>query len=356
MVLAEGFQDLGIKYFGNIDYWWDIEKNEYLIQEDNEQKADVHIYSSHLLLDNPDYINKVDWSTCNVLLDNEDGFDSPSMDSKYSKFNLILRCHFNKKFWCFTEKMDWAQEREASYLPQTKPWNFGLSRRIINSVGKYRDEEVQNRVLCNFRMPHNIRKMGIEGFNKILSSKYEIYNNITESLDVKETDYPKSYWAQTGRRHNVVYYKDINSSKITYAFGGKLWQDPVGSNSLLKAKAVVHKTSDFVKKRLTGVPFYSRGIYTMTQYGGWRFFESLLSNSVPIQIDFDYWGCVWPETPKGGVHYYSVKGMDFEASAKELMKLSDQELRNISDAGREWVMKHYSPEAVAYRFLSYIKT
>ena len=93
----------------------------------------------------------------------------------------------------------------------------------------------------------------------------------------------------------------------------------------------------------------------MTQYGGWRFFESFLSNTVPIQIDLDYWACEWPVLPIPGEHYWAVKGMDFEGSARELMKLSDQELKRISENGRKWVLDNYSPKPIADRFLSYIK-
>ena len=50
--------------------------------------------------------------------------------------------------------MEWAQERNASYLPQTKPWNFGLSNRIIEYVDKYRNLKVDNKVLCNFMVLH----------------------------------------------------------------------------------------------------------------------------------------------------------------------------------------------------------
>lgn len=355
VVLAEGFQALGLKYTGNIDYWWNVEEGEYLIQKSADDNADVHIYSSHLLLDDPSYMEKIDWTKYNVFIDNEDGFDTPAMEDKYAKFNLILRCHVNKKFYTFTEKMEWAQEKRSNFLPQVKPWNFGLSNRIINYVDKYRGEEVKDRVLCNFRMPHNMRKLGVEGFNKVLSNQYEIYNNVTEGLDVTETDDDKGYWAQTGRRHNEQYYKDINGSKFTYAFGGKLWQDPIGSNKALKMKSIYYKGMDFIKKKISGVEMYAPEIYTMTQYGGWRFFESFLSNTVPIQIDLAYWGCEWPEMPIASKHYWAVKGTNFEASAKELIKLSDEELQKISDQGREWVLKHYSPTAVANRFLSYIE-
>jgi hypothetical protein len=44
------------------------------------------------------------------------------------------------------------------------------------------------------------------------------------------------------------------------------------------------------------------------QFGSWRLFESFISNSVPIQTDFDYLNMDWPEMIIFGEHYISVKG------------------------------------------------
>lgn len=354
IVIAEGLKALKIPFCGNVDYWFDNNSNSYLIQKDSKKfEANIHIYSSHYLIDNPEALKSCDWSKINVLLDNEDGFDSPCMDPKYEKFDLILRCHYNKKFESFTEKMEWAQERNASYLPQTKPWNFGLSNRIIEYVDKHRNVKIDNKVLCNFRMSHNIRKMGVEAFNPILAKKYNIYNNITESLDVNHTKDPLGYWAQTGRRHNETYYKDINQSILTYAFGGKIFYDPIGENYKEKLK---HKGRRLIAKvqRELNLSESVRNVYTMTQYGGWRLFESFLSNTVPIQIDFEYWDLVWPINPIAGEHYLSVKNFDFKKSAQKLMDLSPDQIQEISQKGREWVLKHYTPEVIAERFLKLV--
>jgi hypothetical protein len=356
VAIAEGLSVLGIPFCGNLDYWFDHEINDYLIKKDNRSfDANIHIYSSHFLLDHPEEIGKCDWSKINVLLDNEDGFDSPCMDPKYEKFDLILRCHYNKKFESFREKMDWALDKNACYLRQTKPWNFGLSNRIVKYIDKYRAEEIKDKVLCNFRMKHNIRQMGVDVFNPILSSKYEVFNNVTESLDINETDDHKGYWAQTGRRHNEEYYKNINQCRLTYAFGGKVFFDPIGSDPLKSIKQKGQRLRAKLQRNI-GWSESVNQFYTMTQYGGWRLFESFLSNTIPIQIDFEYWNLVWPQNPVAGEHYWSVKHFDFEKSAKDLLNLNVKEIQEISDKGRDWVLEYYTPKAQAERFLKHIET
>ena len=355
--LAEGFRDLGIEYYGNIDYWYDLDNQCYLIQKAPEGfDPDVVIYSSHYLLDFPEELANVDFSKKTVLIDNEDGWDTPAMDDQYKDFDLILRCHLSKKVRTHREKMLWetAQAKCSNYLPQVKPWNFGLSYRMINAIDKFKDRPVKDQVLCNFRMPHNLRDLGVQGFNKVLDKKYKIFNNITETLDVTDTDDHLSYWSQTGRRHNEVYYKDINESKFNYAFGGKFYYDPIGHNKLLKLKQTFQRGMAFLSNKL-GLSPKENTYYTMTQYGGWRLFESFLSNTVPIQIDFDYWDLDWPVMPEHGKHYWAVKGFRFEESAKELDQLSEEELQKIVEQGRQWVLDNYHPKVVAERFLSYIE-
>jgi hypothetical protein len=174
------------------------------------------------------------------------------MEHRFEKFDLILRCHYNKKFELFKNGMYWATDKRPDYLPQTKPWNFGMSTRMMDSVDRYKDLPLEGKVLCNFRMGHNIREWGVNNFNEILDKQYEIYNNVTDVLvdESPEAD-DLSFWSQTGRRHNEQYFKDINLSKYTYAFGGKLFEDPINnSNKLEVLRLQMLKGIAFVSRRL----------------------------------------------------------------------------------------------------------
>jgi hypothetical protein len=353
VVLAEGLSELGIDFWGNNDYWYDLEINDYRIRA-GEGKADVNVYSSQFLLDNPSEIDNVDYSQFNILIDNEDGFDSPAMDLKYQGFDIIFRCHYNSKFERFKYKIDWAQDKLPNYLPQTLPWNFGMSNRIIKYIDNSCKEEVEERVLVNFRFDHNIRSWGKSAFFKVLRDKLPIYDKLTDTLEDFYTTDKLSYWAQTGRRHNPQYFVDLNRSKYILAFGGKLFFDPIGNNIFLKLNHIFLKILAKFSKLIDG-PTVEYKYCTMTQYGGWRLFEALYSpNTVPVQINLEQWKCIWPVLPEAGVHYLAVDGLKFEKSAKSLLKLTNEEYERIAKAGREWVSRNYSPRAVAERFIKIV--
>jgi hypothetical protein len=114
-------------------------------------------------------------------------------------------------------------------------------------------------------------------FNPILSSKYEVFNNVMEYLNMNETDDHKGYWGQTERRHNEEYYKNINQCRLKDAFRWKVFFDPF--------KKIKHKGQRLRAKlqRNIGLSESVNQFDTITQYGGWQFFESFLFNSVPIQ-------------------------------------------------------------------------
>lgn len=352
VVLAEGLRELGVPYFGDREYWWDLSTNCYLISDGGQEDADVYVYSSQFLLDFPSELEKIDYSKITILIDNEDGFYTPSMDDRYGKFDLILRCHYNKKFKEFKHLLDWdgKENWRPNYLKNVVPWNYALSYRMIEGVKKSWELKTENRVLSNFRMYHNYRQWSVEGFTKGFNNQIEIYNNITDSLEVLDTDDNLSYWAQTGRRHNEQFYSDINSSKLLFAFGGRVYYDPSGS----RFKELFGRA--FCKiANLMSLPPQEYRFNTMTQYGGWRLFEGFLANTVPIQLNFDYWGLDWPVNPIHKKHYWGVDGYNFEASAKELLSLSDRELSDIAQEGKEWVMRNYSPRVVASRFIDHIE-
>lgn len=84
-------------------------------------------------------------------------------------------------------------------------------------------------------------------------------------------------------------------------------------------------------------------------------YQSFLSNTVPVQVDLEYWSCVWPEMPIHGVHYWSTQNVDFLGSAKALLNLTDLELDAIAETGRKWVLENYSPLPVAKRLLKYVE-
>ena len=45
----------------------------------------------------------------------------------------------------------------------------------------------------------------------------------------------------------------------------------------------------------------------------------------------------------------------YNHKSAEIVGICDQDINKISVQGRKWILKHYSPKAIANRFLSYLK-
>ncbi|MDP4267528.1 MAG: hypothetical protein Q8880_08850, partial [Bacteroidota bacterium] len=332
LALAQGFKEMGYNFCGNIDYWFESDKNEYLIKKGNINITNtISIYTSIYFIINPYEINNVDYNKINILTDHEDGLYTSCYDKKFKKFDIILKCHYNKNI---------------KYPKNVIPWAYGLDNRIISELKKTENNTITERVYNNFRVPHNLRETAVKISNNKLSKKYEIFNNITDSLDNrKETD-PKSLWSQTGRRHNPEYYKLLNESLISYVYGGILTIKPTTLNFKSKILRKIYQILIILNKNQNKTNKY----YYIYQYDSWRFWEGLLSNSCPIDIDFDYWGFELPVMPINKKHYWGISDLNF-SEIDDFLKLSKEEIIEISQNGKKWALENYSPLAVAQRLI-----
>jgi glycosyltransferase involved in cell wall biosynthesis len=69
-----------------------------------------------------------------------------------------------------------------------------------------------------------------------------------------------------------------------------------------------------------------------------------------FNIDLQRYGVDIPVFPENGRHYI---GVNFDRPNDAVERLLDEPecLERIGEAGREWALKHYSPRAMAERFL-----
>jgi hypothetical protein len=355
IVLAEGLKELDISFWGNINYWFDHESKKFLIEKEKEYHgdADIYVYSSTLGESNTDFIKNIDLSKINVVLDDQDGWASPSMDNDYAPFDLVLTCHYNKFLEKNTLQMKSYEKFRTNYLPNVRPWAFGISNRIIQYNAKYYHLMVEDKVLLNYRVEHNLRTILTTKLSSIIS-KWSVYYNITSDPPNTDKQDKLSYWSQTGRRHHEQYFKDLNTSLFTMAFGGVLFFKPTGNDLFAKLHL---KLSRLITKfqRLIGVSESINLTHIMSQFDNWRFIESMLSNSIPLHIDYDYWNICWPVNPIDGKHYIAVKGLNLKQALEKMESMSEVDLQNIRIKGREWAIENYGPKATAERFLKYIR-
>ncbi len=332
VALAEGFSELNVEFFGNIDYWYIIDKNEFLIKKAPENfNPDINIYASNFITLDNCQINKLDLTNTNVIIDNEDGlFTSSKQTEIIEKFDIILRCHYNT---------------HLKYAKNVYPWAFGLTNRMIEGVGDNGGELLYDKILDTFRVPHNLRALVNKEFYPLIKHKYPIEYYVSDTLDKTESINPLSYWSQTGRRHNGDYYKKINNYLFINTVGGIIDIMPIARNNISK----------FIrqKNKLLSA-FYKTGYLHIYQFDSWRFWEGLLSNACPIHMDFESWSFVLPEMPQNRTHYWGIPKLSFKESAAELLKLSKNEVTNISKNGRNWALDYYSPKPTAQRLINLI--
>jgi len=343
--ICEGLRELGYEFYGSDNYWFEPDKNSFLIQKAAADfNSDVDVYSTYYFRAFPDAIHKVDYTKINIFIDREDGLYGEYGNSNYKKFNLILRTHYNKNI------------NYGYYNDNIKPWAFGLSNRIINIIDSSRNEKVIDRTFVSFRLSHDLRSRAVNEMSPVLVQKHPIFKSITIDLENKEPKFlsetDKLYWLQSGHRHDPEYYKLLNSSLLTYSFGGFIFTKPFATNRIVRQFQKVYKLSAAILDKLS---IDNSGCYFIDQFDSWRLWESFYSNSCPIHMNFDSWDWVLPVMPINKVHYWGVSGFNFAQSASELISLHNDDILQIGYNGRIWAKENYGPIAVAERFLHMIK-
>lgn len=336
IALAEGFCELGIEFYGSCKYWFDWEKREFLFRVPPKgYKADIQIYSTAYI--NKFGPNKICKDGFNILLDDADGMGTPAQNAEFKHFDLILRSHFNSGF---------------DYLNNVRPWAFGLTNRLIFYNNIFKHLPVKHNVFSNIRVPQNIRVLANQRLLPKLMIKYQHDDTVTDSLSTKRIDGLEeySYWNQTGRRHNKEYFKILNSSLLTFAFGG-LSERKIGKKGSLAIEVsnkIMAKLNKLLKLR-------QKPFYYIHNFDNWRFWEALASNSCPLAMNFEYWDCIYPEMPQCGKHYLGVKDHFFENAAESILQMNEGEINKIAEAGRAWVLENYSPIPTAKRLLNLVE-
>jgi hypothetical protein len=334
IALAEGFQQLGIAYHANIDYWWEAKSNTFLFKK-GAQCGDVNIYESLYFVENEAALKEVDYTKINVLIDHNDRLFTPALDDRFKQFNVILRTHYNPKM---------------HYRNNVKPWAFGLTNNIIDSISSSLDAPLQQRVMISYRKLHDIRKLSNERLVPLLAKQFDIYHFESEQPPLSITDDPLSLWSQTGRRYDPEYFVQLNSSLLNLSFGGTPVIPPLPLNLPIQ---VVGKLKREFLKVLYGANIPAKH-YTLIQYDSWRLWESFASNTCPVFSDCSQFGITLPVMPEAGKHYIAVRDFDFAATAEQINQLGDEGIKRIAQQGRQWALEHYSPAAVARRFVGIV--
>jgi hypothetical protein len=339
--LGEGLKTLGVKIFSNVNFWLPSLDESFLFTYDpNVAPDDCDIVVINDLwwqkrsqfareLFDVERLLRASRPHLTVFLNlSDDAPNSNFLEPELSRFDHCFKSHLTKS---------------SPLFPNTHPFPFGLSTRILKEV---QNVPVFNQrklgILVNSRSSlygdHSLRRYIEEHFLPRIKSIIPL--NTATIVDAHEQGtYHTFQWAQASGRHNPGYYKLLLSTTACSSFGG-YFISPFPHHSWSLA-------GRFCRKAITKFGWKTN---RLVQWDSWRFWEALAAGCVPIHLDFENYGFILPVMPENWKHYIGIDLDDLDSSIARIAQNLER-LQEISEAGRSWALEHYSPVAVARRFL-----
>jgi hypothetical protein len=354
ITLAEGFRELGVPYFANCNYWLQSTKpGDYLLRHSPDVTPDdcdivvvSYTWPSWIRMKTfdvvrrplPDGLFKPGRKYQTVYMDSHDGHRTVSWEPEFRQFDLILRSKLNHRAW---------------HPENMRPWVLGFTRRISEATADAPAFAAKRPVmLVNFGAshpyPHALRDSAKALFQPQIERLLEI-DQTKDDLSQEPADpYDALMWRQTGFRFSRSYYERLKSSQVVACFCGELippmpFSRPesymVGGNRAKLRRAFYDVLAHFD-------PRPGR----LVQWDSFRFWETLCAGSIALHIDLEKHGAVLPVMPKNWTHYIGIDLSHVDESMERL-EAEMNSLERIGQEGRRWAIEHYSPLAMARRFL-----
>ena len=354
IILAEGLQSLGIPYFASANYWRrSTAPDDFLFRHTPEVQPDdcdvvVLPYTWYnwikigipyaMRQPTPAGLFKTGRRYRTVYMDTSDGWQTVSWEPEFRQFDVIFRTKLNRRIW---------------HPSNFRPWVLGLSNRMLRHT---RDappfSERRRSVLINFgashHYPHTSRLRAQAKLDPLLARHFPL-DATRDDLSIPPSDpLDRLMWEQTNRRHSPSYYDRLKQNQIVSCFCGELippmpWRNPqqylVGGNKA-KVKMAFFRLLAHLDPRPERI----------VQWDSWRFWESLAAGCVAINLDLERYGAELPVVPEIGRHYIGVD-LDNPRPAVERLVEDKAGLEQISREGHDWALRHYTPPAMASRFL-----
>jgi hypothetical protein len=179
-------------------------------------------------------------------------------------------------------------------------------------------------------------------------------DRITDNLLLEPLDaYEALMWRQTGGRFSRSYYERLKQSQAVACFCG----DVIPAMPFRGADRYLLGGN---RAKLRRMLYWSLGRFSSRPpravgCDSFRFWEALAAGCAAINIDLSLYGVELPVMPETGTHYL---GVDFARVDAFLGRLHEDPtlLERVAGAGNRWAQLHYSPKAVAQRFLSLVSS
>ncbi|MEQ8468164.1 glycosyltransferase family 1 protein [Coleofasciculus sp. E1-EBD-02] len=336
LCLAEGFKALGIPFYSDKNYWQlSPDHEQYIFAYNPEVKPEdcSIVIVNHHWMDYgkgfPQNLFRPDRKYITVYVDSLYGINPDLWKPEFRQFDVILRCHFNRKI---------------KYPYNVKPWVFGISNRILDYTDNpIKFNERKNSILWNYRVRgHSVRIMAKEKFLPSLSRIFSVDDSVDNFHAPQLSEQDALLWKQTGRRHYPNYYTRLKSSAASACFGGHL-EPPIWFN-YAPPYIYLHRALN---------KFFPQSRRMVLQWDSWRFWESLAAGCVTFHVDFEKYGIQLPVMPINYLHYI---GIDLDNPEATVEKIANEPnlLEKVAVAGRTWAIEYYSPVPTAKRFLDLV--
>jgi hypothetical protein len=332
--MAEGLLSLGIACFGDRNMYRPGEDEDFLIRQDRDhgiEKADLIFF--HFLLYRQGnkvadkkiaaILDKVKPECKGIFIDSEDGVRTPGFEKGAQSCDIILKSHYNRKY---------------KYPKNFIPWQFGLTNRIIEAVHPLPFSQRKQAFLVNFRVKHQLRDYLNNCIRALVEKNLLWDNSINNPATENLQGYDLLMWKQTYGRHFPSYYNKLSKTAACACYGG-VFALAWGNYNKYTAK-VARQINEII-------PLFAWD--RVRQWEAWRLWEAWVAGCCVVHVDFDKYGCQLPVMPQNKVHYLGIdlnNLEDFENSVR-----NNDLLEQIAENGRNFVLQHYTPRAIATRLL-----
>lgn len=351
VVLAEGLRELGVGVYGNINYWRrSTSADDWLVRADpgvHPRHCDAVVITDGWSkgIDSRFRIHEAPLPSAlfepgrrfrTSYIDLADGYATSSWQPEFGAFDAVFRAKYNRR--CFHPK-------------NQRPWVLGLNSRMLEATRTASPwAERRPCLLVNFgashSYEHSARRIAAPRLLAAARRWFDIDDRRDDLRVAPDAPYDRLMWEQTQQRHNRAYYERLRSSRAIAAFCGELIPPaPFYPRYLVGGRRAQIKRAWYAALgRIDPRP------PRLIQWDSWRFWEGLAAGCLVFSLDLQHYGVDLPVMPRHLQHYVALRLDNMKDVLAELAREPGL-AEHIAAQGRAWALEHYSPRALAQRFL-----
>ncbi len=318
LCLADGLNQLGIPIFSHLTSYQDNLVSDFKFRKMSELEFADLGEPKYIVIDISSiegiYLLNLDIPTDKIVIALS---ISDTVSTIVLKNDIPFFCGHENKFFEFSDaRMPWAFGISSKMIELSQDNNFSIDRR-------------EKKFVYNFRPSGN--------------------QSVRECLDLILIPQLEKYFSLDTEIISQVRWDENNFERLKknfgcLAYGGNFMQNLVENPQFASKEPyyLVYKEINFVRKT------------TIERWDSWRFWESLAAGCLTIHLDFEKYGFNLPVMPTNWEHYIGLNLEDIKGDIERLMDERDR-LPEIAINGKTWALEHYSPVAVAKRFLLFLE-